>query len=113
MLELVQAPRHRWAGVIGAVVVACALSAASPAHAIPAVSCGNLEVSHKRYAIRAHVLSCRTARRWSVAFLLHGTVPTGYECERYSPKVTRVRFLCDDPQTTTRIDGPLSFNATA
>jgi hypothetical protein len=88
------------------------LALAAPAAAVPAIGCGNIEVHHKRYAVRAHVLSCGPARRWSIAFLAHGTVPAGYNCQRYSPKVTRVRFLCFDPATSTRTDGPRSFNAT-
>ncbi len=97
---------------VSLLAAAFVLAIASPAAAIPAVPCGTLTVNHKRYAIRAHVLSCSLARPWSVAFLAHGRVPPGYDCQRYSPKVTRVRFLCFDPTTSTRTDGPLGFNAT-
>jgi hypothetical protein len=85
---------------------------ATSAEAIPAVSCGTITVGHSRYPIRAHVLGCSRARAWAAAFLAHGSVPSGYDCQRYSAKVTRVLFLCDDPATVTNIDGPLSFSAT-
>jgi len=107
-----QASHHRPVSVLAALVAAGALAIAAPAAAVPAVGCGAIEVHHKRYSVRAHVLSCVLARRWSTAFLAHGTVPAGYDCQRYSPKITRVRFLCFDPATSTRSDGPQSFNAT-
>ena len=86
---------------------------ATPAGAVPAVGCGKITVHHKRYSIRAHVLNCTRARQWSYAFLAKGRVPAGYDCQRYSPKVTRIRFVCSDPATATRSDGPRAFNATA
>jgi hypothetical protein len=107
-----QSARYLPVGMIAAMTVAIALAIAVPAAAVPAVGCGSLTVNHKRYSIRAHVLACNLARRWSAAFLAHGSVPAGYECQRYNPKTTRVRFLCVDPATSTRSDGPRSFNAT-
>ncbi len=86
---------------------------ATPASAVPSIGCGKIKVHHKRYAVRAHVLSCRKARRWSAAFLARGQVPAGYDCQRFSPKITRVRFVCSDPSTATSIDGPHAFSATA
>jgi hypothetical protein len=85
---------------------------ATPAAAVPAVGCGKITVHHKRYSIRAHVLSCTRARNWSYAFLGKGRVPAGYDCQRFSPKITRVRFVCSNPSTATRRDGPQAFNAT-
>jgi hypothetical protein len=112
MNRRVQASRHQLISMTAGLAVAFLFAIATPAAAIPAVGCGSITVSHKRYSIRAHVLNCGLARRWSTAFLAHGSVPAGYECQRYSPRVTRVRFLCVDPSTSTRIDGPRSFNAT-
>jgi hypothetical protein len=86
---------------------------ATPASATPAVGCGKITVHHKRYSIRAHVLKCRHARKWSYTFLSSGRAPAGYDCQRYSPKITRVRFVCSNPATVTRRDGPQAFNATA
>jgi len=86
---------------------------ATPAGAIPAVGCGKITVHHKRYSIRAHVLSCSRARSWSYTFLTKGRAPAGYDCQRYSPKITRIRFVCNNPSTATRRDGPQAFNATA
>ncbi len=99
--------------VMAVMVLALGLGAIAPiqAGAVPAVGCGSITVHHTRYSVRAHVLKCPLARQWSVAFLAHGSVPSGYDCQRYSPKVTRVRFFCDDPATVTRLDGPLSFSA--
>ncbi len=87
------------------------LLTATPAGAVPAVGCGSITVNHTRYSVRAHVLSCHLARLWSAAFLSRSSVPAGYDCQRFSPKVTRVRFLCDNPATVTNLDGPLSFSA--
>jgi hypothetical protein len=99
-------------GLMAALGVAFVLALATSAAAVPAIGCGAMTVHHKRYSIRAHVLPCSLARRWSATFLAHGTAPAGYECQRYSPRITRVRFLCVDPSTSTRSDGPRSFNAT-
>ncbi len=85
---------------------------ATPASAVPAIGCGRITAHHKRYSIRAHVLSCNRARHWSYRFLTSGQVPAGYNCQRYSPKITRVRFVCSNPATATRSDGPQAFNAT-
>jgi hypothetical protein len=105
--------RRRTSFSIAVATIALALATIAPtgAEAVPAVGCGSITVNHTHYSVRAHVLNCRLARKWSVAFLAHGSVPAGYDCQRYSPKVTRVRFLCDNPSTVTRIDGPLSFSA--
>jgi len=93
-----------------AVAVAVAVSV-TPASAVPAVSCGKVKVHHQRFKVRAHVLSCRKARRWSVRVLLNHGAPAGYDCRRFDPKVTRVRFVCEDPKTASRSDGPRSFSA--
>jgi hypothetical protein len=105
--------RHLPLVVLAVLTAALVLAIVTPAAAVPAVGCGPITVNHKRYQVRAHVLNCKLAVRWSTGFLAHGTVPAGYNCQRYSPKVTRVRFLCFDPATSTRTDGPRSFSATA
>ncbi len=97
---------------VATAVAGVAMIVATQAEAIPAVSCGTVTVGHSKYPVRAHVLNCNSARRWTVAFLAHGSVPAGYDCARYSAKVTRVLFLCDDPATVTNIDGAYSFSAT-
>lgn len=95
-----------------AIAVAVLCATAVPAGAVPAIGCGSIEVRHKHYSVRAHVLSCKLARPWASAFLAHGSVPAGYDCQRYGPRITRVRFLCFNPNTSTRTDGPQSFSAT-
>jgi hypothetical protein len=94
--------------VLAALVVA--LSAA-PAAAVPAIACGKVKVHHKSYKVRAHVLACAKARKWTVNVLLNHGPPTGYKCRRFDPKITRVRFVCEDPKTASRSDGPRSFSA--
>lgn len=86
---------------------------ADSASAVPAIGCGRITVHHKRYSIRAHVLRCSRARRWSYAFLSNGRVPYGYDCQRFNPRITRVRFVCSNPSTATRSDGPQAFTAAA
>jgi hypothetical protein len=97
--------------IVATAALGVAAMSATQAEAVPAVSCGSITLNHTRYSVRAHVLNCHSARQWSSAFLAHGSVPAGYDCQRYSPKVTRVRFLCDNPATVTNLDGPLSFSA--
>jgi hypothetical protein len=104
--------RHLPLAVAATLAAAVVLMIAAPAGAVPAIGCGTITVHNHRYSIRAHVLRCSLARPWSAAFLAHGKVPSGYNCQRYSPKVTRVRFLCFNPATATRSDGPQSFDAT-
>lgn len=104
--------RRHLAALAGAGAFALSGVAAVPAGAVPAVGCGSISVNHVNYSVRAHVLACRLARTWAINFLAHNKVPAGYDCQRYSPKVTRVRFLCDNPATVTRLDGPQSFSAT-
>jgi hypothetical protein len=93
------------------IVAAVVALSAAPASAVPAVSCGKVKVHQKKYAVRAHVLSCKKARRWSVDVLLRHPAPAGYECRRFDPKITRVRFVCENPKTRSRSDGPQSFSA--
>ena len=90
--------------------LAVALSAA-PASAVPAISCGKVKVHGKSYKVRAHVLACKKARKWTVNVLLNHGPPAGYKCRRFDPKITRVRFICEDPKTSSRSDGPRSFSA--
>jgi hypothetical protein len=96
--------------VLGLAAVLAALSA-TPARAVPAIGCGHVTVNHKSYSVRAHVLSCSKARPWTVSYLSHRRAPRGYRCRRFSPKITRVLFVCENPATETRSDGPQSFSA--
>lgn len=84
---------------------------AAPASAVPAISCGKVKVHKKSYKVRAHVLACTKARKWTVNVLLNHGPPAGYKCRRFDPKITRVRFVCEDPKTASRSDGPRSFSA--
>jgi hypothetical protein len=75
------------------------------------VACGSVKVHHKSYKVRAHVLACKKARKWSIAVLLNHGPPAGYKCRHFDPKITRVRFVCEDPKTASRSDGPRNFSA--
>ena len=106
-------PRRAAAPLVAAAAAAIALAiAAGSARAVPAVACGQLTVSHKHYAIRSHVLNCGRARVWTRAYLSRHRAPQGYVCRRFDPRITRVVFVCENPATQTRSDGPQSFLAT-
>ncbi|MFL5824935.1 MAG: hypothetical protein ACJ76V_00270 [Thermoleophilaceae bacterium] len=95
-------------GLIAAVAVAIL---AAPASAVPAVGCGKVRVGHHHYSVRAHVLACSKARPWAVTYLKRHGAPRGYQCRRFPRALTRVVFLCDNPKTRSRSDGPQSFSA--
>ncbi|HEX8854662.1 MAG TPA: hypothetical protein VF752_03605 [Thermoleophilaceae bacterium] len=94
--------------LVAAAVVAVFAGSAS---AVPAVGCGKVRVGHHHYSVRAHVLACRKARSWTVSYLKGRGAPRGYECRRFSRKLTRVVFVCENPRTRSRSDGPQSFSA--
>jgi hypothetical protein len=96
--------------IVVLVAVVAAVQAGS-AGAVPAIGCGHVKVHKKSYSVRAHVLSCRKARPWTVNYLSGRGAPRGYHCRRFSPKITRVVFVCDNPKTASRADGPQSFTA--
>lgn len=115
-MQTARHPRRRptrsvFAGVAVASILLIGGIFAGSAAAIPAVSCGKITVRSKRYLVTAHVLRCRRARKWAAAFLLNGSKPRGYLCQRYPRKITRVRFTCYNPATATRTDGPQAFTA--
>ena len=95
------------------VVLVAGLTAAFvvPAAAVPAKACGTVGSKGKRYSVRAHLITCDSARTKARAYLSNGSKPRGWRCVRYNPKVTRVVFQCYDPKTSSRSDGPKSFNA--
>jgi hypothetical protein len=84
---------------------------AGPASAVPAVGCGKVRVGRHHYSVRAHVLACRKARSWTVTYLKSHSAPRGYQCRRFPRKLTRVVFVCENPKTRSRSDGPQSFSA--
>jgi hypothetical protein len=104
-------PRLRSLALLVALAALVVALTAAPASAVPAIACGKVKVHHKRYKVRAHVLACKKARKWTVDVLLNHGPPAGYKCRRFDPKITRVRFVCEDPKTASRSDGPRSFSA--
>jgi hypothetical protein len=96
-----------------ALTLAMAVPAALPgaAGAVPAVGCGKVKVHHRHYSVRAHVFSCKSARHWTVAWLKHRSHPSGWTCRSFSRRITRVRFVCENPATASRNDGPQSYSA--
>jgi hypothetical protein len=105
-------PSLRFPALLALLLAALAIAlSAAPASAVPAVSCGKVKVHHKSFKVRAHVLACKKARSWSVDVLLNHGPPAGYKCRHFDPKITRVRFVCEDPKTSSRSDGPRNFSA--
>lgn len=109
-----QAPRRRRPRTGGSVVVALILLAmlwVAPAAAVPPVSCGKVAVKRKHYLVTAHVLSCRLAKKWAINYLAKHRTQRGYECQTFDPQFTKVRFVCNNPATASRTDGPQSYSA--
>ena len=84
----------RTAGIT--LLVAALVLVAAPAAYAPVVpkNCGKVGVRGKSYTVRAHVVSCRSARRIARRYLGRGTRPRGYRCRKYPRRVTRIRFRC-------------------
>src|SRR5690349_2154838 len=97
------------AAAMAALLVFVGLTAT--AGAVPPVGCGKVAVHGRHYSVKAHVMSCRTARHWSVAWLKHRSHPRGWSCRAFPRRITRVRFVCENPRTATRSDGPQSYSA--
>ena len=97
-------------GLVAALTVIAALIISLPAAAVPPVGCGTVGNRGKRYAVRAHLISCSSARTAARNYLATGRKPSGYTCVRYNPKVTRVVFNCVNRSRSDK-DGPKSFSA--
>jgi hypothetical protein len=101
--------RHITAALI---VAALALTFGQPvARAVPPVGCGKVKAHGKRYSVKAHVLACKSARHWTRVWFKNRHHPSGWVCRSFSRRVTRVRFVCENPSTRSRNDGPQSYSA--
>ena len=69
---------------------------AAPAAYAPVVprTCGKISARGKSYTVRAHVVSCRSAKSMARAYLGRGSKPRGYSCRKYPRRVTSIRFRC-------------------
>ncbi len=110
-LEQVLSRRGLPGVLVAFLAAATVVLAVTPAAAVPAVSCGRLKVDGFHYSVRAHVLGCSRARAWTVRYLRHHRAPHAYVCRRFNRRITRVVFVCENPATETRTDGPQSFSA--
>lgn len=97
-------------GLAAGLCLVVALIIALPAAAVPAVSCGSVGSKGKRYSVRAHLLSCSSARTAARNYLSKGSKPRGYTCVKYNRKITRVVFNCTSRSRTDK-DGPKGFSA--
>ena len=75
--------------------VALACSAAPAAATVPPKTCGYMNAGGHKYKVRAHLVRCKHARRHTRRILNGGKGPSGWSCRRFSPSVTRIRFMCD------------------
>jgi hypothetical protein len=73
--------------VLKTIVPVAALAAGlmlGDAHAIvPPKDCGRMTAAHKHWRIKADQISCRSARRYAKAYIVHHRRPRGYSCRRY------------------------------
>jgi hypothetical protein len=60
---------------------------------VPPRDCGMLEVSGKRFNVKADQIRCRTARRYTKRYLGRDDTPSGYSCRDYG-RETRIKFRC-------------------
>ena len=60
---------------------------------VPPRNCGMLEVSGKRFNIKADQVRCRPARRAARRYLVHHRRPRGYSCKDYGGG-TSIKFRC-------------------
>ena len=60
---------------------------------VPPRDCGMLEVSGKRFNVKADQLRCKTARRYTKGYLARHDAPSGYRCRDYG-RETRIKFRC-------------------
>jgi hypothetical protein len=75
-----------------AALLMCVAVAPAPA-VVPPKDCGPMEVSGKRYKIKADQLKCGKARDYALDYLQHGDEPRGYKCQSYGSD-TKVKFRC-------------------
>jgi hypothetical protein len=84
----------RYLKILTLALVALALSAGAATAIVPPKNCGMQTVSGKRFQIKADQMRCRTAKRYSRAYLAHGHRPSGYSCKSYRASQTKLRFSC-------------------
>ena len=71
---------------------ACLLGAPGADAVTTPRTCGKIEVRGKSYLVKAHIVGCRKARRWSSRYLRTGARPSGWRCRRYPG--SSIPFVC-------------------
>lgn len=84
-------PRSALFALLAALLIVAAAAPAGHATTEPKI-CGKITVRDRDYAVRAHLVSCDFARRWSRRYLRNRSKPSGWRCERYSG--TSIKFVC-------------------
>ncbi len=85
--------RGKLSSVIAVAAVTAAVAAAPAPAIVPPTDCGPMEVSGKRYKIKADQLRCNQAREFALAYLQNGDRPRGYECVNGEPG-SKLKFRC-------------------
>ena len=77
-------------------LVAALVLVGAPAAYAPVVpkNCGTVRAGGGSYTVKAHVVSCRSARGMARSYLGRGSRPRGWSCRKYPRRVTRIRFRC-------------------
>jgi hypothetical protein len=76
--------------MLGLAALPAAGGAAAP---VPPRDCGMLDVSDKRFNVKADQIRCRTARRYAKTYLARSRAPSGYRCRDYG-RETKIEFRC-------------------
>jgi hypothetical protein len=76
---------------LGALIAA--FGAAAPAQAFHSVKpCGVKTIGSHRYRVRAQVISCAFAKKWTLRFVRNGSHPSNFKCTRVSGG--KIPFYC-------------------
>ena len=101
--------RGKLSSVIAVAAVTAAVAAAPAPAIVPPTDCGPMEVSGKRYKIKADQLRCNQAREFALAYLQNGDRPRGYECVRMaSPARSSSSAASRGSRSSSRSDGEAS-----
>jgi hypothetical protein len=79
-------------GIAGVLALALLLAPGAPA-TVPPKNCGRIDVSGKRYQIKADQIRCATAKTYSRRYLRSHDRPSGYRCSNFGAS-TKLKFRC-------------------
>jgi hypothetical protein len=86
--------RHVLKILVPAALVALGLTIGSAQAIVPPKDCGRLTAAHKHWRIKADQISCKRARSYAKAYIVHHTRPRGYTCHRYKSSETSLYAKC-------------------